>query len=266
VREALKCIDNGQEDLCISDASLGDKGLATLAEAIETSESLRSLKLDGCCLGDRGASCLAGVVERSKSLSQISLVNNNITGAGATLLADALVKNLILKRIDLNGNPIDQDVVSSHWTPRLTVPRTGISCTATGREGINAAQSLKQLLDRDACDDFATVVRRHGESHGGDVSEDDSGNCEGTDENAAESRSCSQVSDCGFRDDSAGIAQNPEEISGEDAAELDLYIWEETDEWNVGMSAEQTETSLAEGTIEGSEAVADADGVVRAFV
>jgi len=123
VRKAVKCVNDGQEEIDLAGTKLGDKGAKRLALAISRSNSIKGLGLEGCGIGDEGANCLAKALEQNHSLQQVSLTNNDIGDVGAERLAEALERNETVENVDLDGNPMSEEMSSRIATPRLSTPR-----------------------------------------------------------------------------------------------------------------------------------------------
>merc|ERR1719245_1849547 len=83
VRRAIKHAEEGSAILDLANVKLGDYGAQRVAEAIEKSNTLRSLQLKHCDIGDEGAARLAQALETNASISEVSLAGNKLGVKGA---------------------------------------------------------------------------------------------------------------------------------------------------------------------------------------
>ena len=91
--------------LDLRDNSIGDKGLANLAEALELHGVVSHLDLAGNAVGDDGAKALAHVLAQSRgALRSVRLESNCIGEVGIDALSRAMATNGTVTQLELGGN------------------------------------------------------------------------------------------------------------------------------------------------------------------
>lgn len=79
-----------------------DTGLASLCDAIKTSESLRELHLESCGVTAKGCQLLAEALTSNQSVAALYLNSNVVGDDGCESLADMLMVNTSLQTLYLN--------------------------------------------------------------------------------------------------------------------------------------------------------------------
>ncbi|MCE5316535.1 MAG: hypothetical protein LLG04_04130 [Parachlamydia sp.] len=98
--------------LDLSDNLISDDGIVEIAQALESSRSLKSLTLaknklspsNVSGLGAAGIKALAKAIERNSCLEHLELSHNNLTAAGIIHLSNGLRSNTALQSLDLSNN------------------------------------------------------------------------------------------------------------------------------------------------------------------
>ena len=99
---------NGSDSLYTLNLRLcpvGDEGVISLVDGLESNNSLRELILDGCAISDDGAVALASLFANGSYLQKLYLMSNNITEIGVKALANSLQHNRSLQLLSLVWNP-----------------------------------------------------------------------------------------------------------------------------------------------------------------
>jgi len=87
---------------------IGNAGIAAIADALHSNETLEQLFLSDCKIGDQGAAAFKEALKVNKTLRTLELALNKIGEQGAISLADALTTNSTLVELDLDNNKIGQ--------------------------------------------------------------------------------------------------------------------------------------------------------------
>jgi len=95
-----------QVDLDASCNSMGDDGVADVAEALANNTSVTALNLGANGIQAEGAQRLAEALLTNQTLTDLNLRGNNIGSRGAEFLAEALEHNTTLTALNLGGNGI----------------------------------------------------------------------------------------------------------------------------------------------------------------
>ncbi|KAM7284153.1 hypothetical protein ISCGN_001255 [Ixodes scapularis] len=93
-------------DLDLSDNRLRGHDCLALLKAIETSNTIRCLKLDSNMVGVRGAQRFAQLLRTNKTLLSVSLFKTKINDKGAVAIGQALAGNSTLEFLKMGGNSI----------------------------------------------------------------------------------------------------------------------------------------------------------------
>ncbi|KAG0410366.1 hypothetical protein HPB47_012511 [Ixodes persulcatus] len=93
-------------DLDLSDNRLRGHDSLALLKAIETSNTIRCLKLDSNMVGVRGAQRFAQLLRTNKTLLSVSLFKTKINDKGAVAIGQALAANSTLEVLMIGGNSI----------------------------------------------------------------------------------------------------------------------------------------------------------------
>ena len=100
--------NNTLMELDLNGRRIGDAGAQALAEALKTSGALKTLSLNSNSIGDAGAQALAEALKTNGALTTLWLRSNSIRDAGAQALAEALKTNGALTTLWLSYNSIGE--------------------------------------------------------------------------------------------------------------------------------------------------------------
>ncbi|XP_077525020.1 uncharacterized protein LOC144136517 [Amblyomma americanum] len=157
VGEILLCLarNNTLEELCLSDAALGDYPvpIAPIYAFAASNRRLRVLKLTRLELGDAAATAFAELLRDNKTLEEIDFSGSGVSDFGGNALAEALEVNRSLKTICLEESQLCEDTVEKF--ARALSQNKNLEQV---RLGIVALPEDWRLSD-DACD-FPAVCKR----------------------------------------------------------------------------------------------------------
>lgn len=88
---------------------IGDQGIAELADALKSNNSLTSIVIWQGQIGDAGAKALAAALQENRTLKDLQLPNNRIGDKGAGDFAAALKVNTTLTALSLSGNSVGNE-------------------------------------------------------------------------------------------------------------------------------------------------------------
>ncbi|KAL0239473.1 hypothetical protein GEMRC1_009581 [Eukaryota sp. GEM-RC1] len=106
---ALQLTSSRLVTLSLASNSIGNEGVAALADSLKGNTSISELCLGGNCIGNEGAIALAEMMKENSSITTITLGSNSIGKAGVESLADALLMNSTVTSIKLFPIKIDSD-------------------------------------------------------------------------------------------------------------------------------------------------------------
>ena len=87
---------------------IGDKGVATIAEALLTNDKLKNLGLSHCDLGDDGTKSLVKLLHTNKCLNELVITNNQSISAGVIGdLLQAAVDNGVIDDLQVDYDELD---------------------------------------------------------------------------------------------------------------------------------------------------------------
>lgn len=142
------------EELHLSHNWLGDQGVQSLTQALETSSSaLRTVNLQHVDMGDDGAEAFARAVPQLAAVKEINVAWNGIAEKGMTALARGLTSAKRLQMLDISDNEVGpaaallSDVLQA--CPELSDLRmNSIDLRDAGAESIEAAWGSHAQLTR----------------------------------------------------------------------------------------------------------------------
>ncbi|MBP9877433.1 MAG: hypothetical protein KBF71_03765 [Alphaproteobacteria bacterium] len=88
---------------------IGDQGIAQLADALRSNNSLTSIVIWQGQIGDAGAKALAAALQENRTLKELLLPANRIGNEGAQAFAAALKVNTTLTALSLSGNSVGNE-------------------------------------------------------------------------------------------------------------------------------------------------------------
>ncbi len=108
IAPALRAMPN-LKDLYLHDNNIGEEGCRTIAPALRTMTNLKWLNLDKNNIGDEGLRTIAPALRAMPNLEGLNLSLNNIGEEGCRTIAPALRTMTNLQELDLSGNNIGDE-------------------------------------------------------------------------------------------------------------------------------------------------------------
>ena len=106
VEKALQAIKENSTTIDLSRASLHDKEIKIIAEALKANKIVSSLCFDRNSISNEGAIAIAEMLEVNKTINKVSLNRNDISFEGVARLAQALTVNQTLVDLNIANNPL----------------------------------------------------------------------------------------------------------------------------------------------------------------
>ena len=140
--------------LDVANCGISDKGAESLARALSVNSSLEELDISGTSIGNEGVAHIANALQKNTTLKILDVANCGISDKGAGSLARALSVNSSLKELNISGTSIGDGV--SHIANALQansimkvldVANCGISDKGTESlaRALAASSSLEEL-------------------------------------------------------------------------------------------------------------------------
>ncbi|KAM7288969.1 hypothetical protein ISCGN_029107 [Ixodes scapularis] len=143
----------------------GHDSLALL-KAIETSNTIKYLKLDSNMIGVRGAQRLAKFLKTNKTLLIVSLFNTKIHDKGAVAIGQALAANSTLECLIIGGNsigPTGARAIVSSLELNTTLTHLALQCNDLDNSGaVSLARMLQSNKRLQKLDMVGSFIRSNG--------------------------------------------------------------------------------------------------------